>query len=171
VSSIVKVKVLGATELRAKLARVGQNVPKFVLSQKGLGALLIREMKKRFRQQVDPSGKPWKPLNKRSRKGRRLLYQTGSLYDAIGVIEGGEATGFASPTGAGFRIGIKSKKRMERSAAGRYSRQVDTAVYGRVHQLGQNGIPQRRFIGLSASDRVLVAQFMKQQLKRALAVS
>jgi phage gpG-like protein len=83
-------------------------------------------------------------------------------------MEGNDRGGYALATGYGFRIGIKSRKYMERNAKGRYSRQVDTAVYGRVHQLGNSHVKQRRFIGLSASDRAEVSKQLRLRLAQVV---
>ncbi len=157
--------VVGVQELRRKLDLIRRDVPK-ILSRERLGQFLLRRMRARFLEEKDPDGKPWKPLSPNSKEGAQLLVQTGNLFKSMDVM-GADRGGYSLSTGFGFRIGIKSRRYTERFSRGG-SRTVDTAVYGRAHQLGNGHVPQRRFIGIGASDVRSVSELLRRELRRAV---
>jgi len=89
--------------------------------------ILIASTTKRFRENVGPDGKPWKPLKKdRPRKGSKILVDTGRL-----------------------RSSIHGSHDAEHAQVG------SNVVYSRVHQLGfdERGIPARPYLGISEQDQ------------------
>lgn len=165
----VRTRVVGAQELNAKLAYIRKTALPSLVDRNSLGAFLVQRMRDRFVRAVDPQGQRWKALSPRTQKRKRkgILRVTENLYNSVAVMEGTDRGGYALATGYGFRVGIKSRKYMERSAKGKFSRQVDTAVYGRRHQLGL-GVPPRRFIGVSTGDTAIIAKMLKTRLRQVL---
>jgi phage gpG-like protein len=153
--------VSGASQVKAKFDAARALVSES-LSDKSLAQYLLRRMKDRFKRGVSPEGMAWKSLSSETRPGKPLM-KTGNLYKSIGIIEGSPGGLFASPTGAGFRIGIKSRSYSENM--GKKSREVDPAEYGVFHQEGI-GVPRRRFIGIGSSDVTAVTDKINKELKR-----
>ena len=160
--------VIGVRELRRKIEAIRKEIPG-IFSRDRLGNFLVKRMKRRFRKEVNPDGVPWKKLSPNTKKGEQILMQTRHLFEAIDVMDA-DRGGFASSTGFGFRIGIKHSRYTETSAFG-ISRTVDTAVYGRVHQLGDSHVPQRRFIGLGEDDVVSVRTMIQRDIRKAIKAS
>lgn len=160
---MIKGRVLGSSQVRAKLNAAREAIPE-ALSRERLGAFLLRRMKERFVRGVDPDGQPWRPLSPNTRRGVGPLRKTGNLLQSIKIIEGNDRGGFATATGAGFRIGITSIKYKSKSDTGR-SRVEDTAKYGPLHQLGI-GVPKRRILGLGATDKKAVADLVRRELRK-----
>lgn len=152
-----KQHVLGAQKLRRRIETIREGVPE-LLSQDGLGRLLVDRMKARFIAEVDPSGKPWAKLSPRTKAGKGILRKTGTLYNAIDIIRG-NPTGFATATGAGFRIGLKP--------ASNPGDGKDVSFYGRIQQNGISGrLPARRFLGVGPSDVKSVDSYLRRKLKQ-----
>lgn len=162
---MIRARVLGSSLVKAKLDSVRSELPD-TLGRQRLGEFLLRRMRARFLQQVDPNGNKWTPLSPKTAIGRGILYKTGQLYRSIDIIDGNQQGRFAVATGAGFRIGVQSNPYVEYYKTS--SRQVDPAIYGRYHQLGI-GVPKRRFIGLSATDRKAIADLVRRELRKAVA--
>lgn len=159
-------RVLGSQQVKAKLATVRAKLPTLLTRQR-LGDYLVRRMKENFEKKRSPDGKPWAAHQPTTRMGKDILRVTENLYESVDIIDGNPGGIFASATGAGFRIGVKSIRYTETSKRGK-SRTVDTAVYGRVHQLGNSHVVQRRFIGIGAADRKSIADLVRREMKKAL---
>lgn len=145
--------VTGQQKISQRISKIREATGAFLFGNE-LKELLLRRTRDRFDRQVDPDGVPWTPLSlatlrRRARagvKGRRILYQTGALREAIVLIQG---SGFitATNTGAGFRIGVQ-----------------DPAVaYGRIHQNGI-GVPRRQFLGIGKLDVVAVSALLRRRI-------
>lgn len=157
-------KVQGARLLRLRLQHIRRQTPE-LFEPEYIGPLLVARMRARIKRGVDVAGQSFVPLKKETarRKGHdRPLQYTGSLIRAIDVLEGQPSGTFAFATGLGFRIGLKHIKVRQNFA--NTSRSSDTAVYGRVHQLGNSRTPQRRFLGLNAADRRAVYEKVRRGL-------
>lgn len=159
-------KVLGQ---KATVQRIKRKVDAVqgVLDESGLKRLLLARMQGRFLQTVAPSGKPWPSLDpdtirKKKQKGsaepERPLWDSGRLYNALQIIRGSSAGLFSASTGAGFRIGITDIKRSSRKGG------LSPVEYGRIQNYGY-GVPERRFIGLSASDIDSVSRYLARRMK------
>ena len=96
-----------------------------------VGAVYASGAQQRFVDQVDPDGKPWKPLSpvtlarrrKAGRGGVQILRDTGRLMNSISY-----------------------------STAGNTVTVFTNVAYGATHQYGLNGIQQRRFLGQNKGD-------------------
>lgn len=159
-------KVLGQRETLRRIKRKVDAV-QGVLEESGLKKLLLTRMQGRFLQTVEPSGKPWPSLDpdtirKKRQKGRsdpsRPLWDSGRLYHALQVIQGSSTGLFSVSTGAGFRIGIADTKRASRKGG------LSPVEYGRIQNYGY-GVPERRFIGLSALDIESVSRYLARRMK------
>lgn len=159
-------RVLGSQQVKAKLATVRAKLPTLLTRQR-LGDYLVRRMQDNFKKERNPDGVSWPGHAATTKPGLGILRKTENLYKSIGVVDGNPGGIFASATGAGFRIGVKSIRYTETSKRGK-SRTVDTAVYGRVHQQGNSHVPQRKFIGIGAADRKSIADLVRREMKKAL---
>lgn len=94
-----------------------------------MAAVILGRIRKRYLNQVDPDGIPWKPsfasyVRRQEGRGGGTLYDTGRLFMSIQAVK----------RGAGIR-GI----------------QTDVG-YGIDHHFGQNGQLQRRFLDTNEDD-------------------
>lgn len=128
------------------------------LSSGRLERLLLRRTLERFqtlganrRAQKSPEGDTWARPTKHTMRKRKLssdsnraLFDTGALMDSISVLrsELRSKAALASPTGAGFSIGVQAGSPAEK--------------YARLHQFGgrtkYGRVPARRYLGISAED-------------------
>jgi hypothetical protein len=148
--------VKGAEKLSRRIATIRAALALPVLVNE-TGELLLRRHLKRFDEQVDPSGRPWKPLaaSTLARRGRanksqssRILYQTGQLRAAIRIIRGDVTGSIFSNTGAGVRIGVSDP---------------DQVGKARVHNYGYGYTSQRRFLGVGPLDIRAVDALMRRR--------
>lgn len=159
----VRSRVTGAGKLRAQLDNLGEEAIGLV-DKENLGSFLLTRMQRRYVKQVDPNEVRWKPLSPRTKRSSRILFKRGVLFNSIKVL-GKSERGLGVSTGAGFRIGVVSRKVFEPLVEGG-SRVVDPSVYGRAHQRGLGRVPRRRFIGIGPSDRKAVREYMRRAAKR-----
>lgn len=107
------------------------------------GAILLDRIRKRFLQQIDPSGVRW-PVSDAARK-RALGAGGGTLFD----------------TGRLFRS-ITVKK------SGPLRRIIFTKVpYAASHQFGRGNV-QRVFLGFSAADIIVLTALVEAQIEKAI---
>jgi hypothetical protein len=129
-----------------------------------LEKLLLKRVKARFNRGVDADGVKWPPLEpatkrrKSSSKHQNPLKRTGTLYDAIKVIQGTHAGLFASATGAGFRIGVSDPEAAE------YGRLMNNGFY---HVRAKRMIQPRRFLGVGELDRKAVDSALRAIILRS----
>ena len=152
------------TQFRDKVAQLKSRIPELI-DNRILGPELVRRMKARFDTKIAPDGSRWKARSAKTKSGGSLLLRSGTLRDAIDVIQG-RPPGYASNTGLGFRIGLTSKPYTESWATG--SRIVDPLKYGRAHQMGDGYVPKRRFIGMSEVDRQWALATIRSALASAV---
>lgn len=94
-----------------------------------MAAVILGRIRKRYLNEVDPDGVPWKPsfsayLRRRNGRGGGTLFDTGRLFHSIQAVKRGE--------------GIRG---------------IQTDVgYGIDHHFGQNGQLQRRFLDTNDED-------------------
>lgn len=155
------------SEFKKKIELVRLGIP-HLIDRTVIGPELVRRMKTRFETKKAPDGSRWKARSSKTKSGGSLLLRTGNLRDAITVMQGAPQGVYASNTGLGFRIGLESRKVVETFASGN-TRTVDTAVYGRAHQMGDGYVPKRRFIGMGPTDRAFVLDRIGANLKRVIA--
>jgi len=115
---------------------------------KDIGEALLLSTEERFDNQVDPDGRPWKPLRPRYRKRKKhpkILTETTNLRGRIvwQLVPGGVEIG-------------------------------TDVVYAAIHQLGgQAGrklaaeIPARPYLGFSAEDQNSMLEIMRAHLEKA----
>lgn len=123
-----------------------------------LGNLLLKRTLERFDREVDPDGNPWAPLADTTIQtklrlgfgGMGKLKRTTKLRNSIRLIRGDVTGTIFTNTGAGVRIGISDEERVD---------------VGRVHNLGTNRIPQRRFLGIGALDVKAVDSFLRRRAR------
>jgi phage gpG-like protein len=149
-------KVRGTTKLKQKLQ--GYATAFGAIFAKGqLEKILLERTLGRFKTtgptaQKDPSGTPWAPLSKETKRSYRRdqkLVDTGGLMNSIAIVRRKMSMSeLQSPTGGGFSIGVVGE---------------EISKYARAHQFGamagkgyQVRIPQRRFLGIGAGDVELV---------------
>lgn len=103
-------------------------------------ALLLNRIRARFMRQEAPDGSQWTPSFSAIREGRATLYDTGRLFHSIQAYR----------VGAGVRA-------------------IGTDVpYARKHQLGEDGMLKREFLGFNDEDLYLVEQRILQRIQGAL---
>ncbi len=111
-----------------------------------IGEALLLSTEERFSNQVDPDGRPWKPLSPQYRKRKKhpkILTETTNLRGRIHSV--------VSPG----RVEIGTN-----------------VVYGAIHQLGgQAGrnraatIPARPYLGVSAEDKGSILEILREHIK------
>lgn len=152
--------VTGATKVVNRLHTI-RAAAAVALTGNGLQRLLLDRTKARFLRQVDPNNEKWKPLSPvtaddKASRGKRpeILQRSGVLYESLAIVKRNQ-TNLASPTGAGFSIGVISSSR------GEYGK--DPSIYGRRHQFGE-GVKQRRFLGMGAADIKAVDGLLRREI-------
>ena len=150
-------RTYGDKRVVQSLKRIRTGLPE-VFNDDEYKNLLLRRVKARFMQGVDPNGQPWanltqKTIETKRKKGyprpEQILYATGRMYEAIQVISRGNAGIFAVSTGLGFRIGIEDADILERAY---------------IHNYGY-GIVQRRFLGISNDDFKSYQNYVRRRLR------
>lgn len=147
--------VRGAEAVAQKLRKARESTAKFLNSDVLLLAILKSNLK-RFDAQIGPDGVPWPgrlrtdsgKADRRSR-GKKLLVREGTLRKAITTIRGSNTGTLSTATGAGGRIGVPANS--------------PASKYGRFHQFGI-GVVQRRFLGVSREDRVMVDSLLRNAI-------
>ena len=101
-----------------------------------IGEELMIIHKERFKREIDPSGKPWQPLNEKYQAKKRddatyqkILQYSGKLLDML----------HAQATDYGVKFGSNE-------------------VYAATQHYGRDGIPSRKFIGINDTDRTIIAE-------------
>lgn len=153
--------VSGDQKLLKRIRTIQEGLPALA-SRERLGDFLVRRMQERYGRRVDPEGRPWKERSTNTKGDHPLLEKKGNLRKAIGVLGGLNGSGMGIATGAGFRIGVRSVKVPESG------RTVDTAVYGRAHQIGNKHVPRRRFIGISDLDVKAVDSLLRREMNKLM---
>lgn len=109
------------------------------------GAVLLNRIRTRFLSQLDPDNQKWPIsfaaiLRARTGRGGGTLFDTGTLFHSIQLF-----------------------------ADGPNQRSIGTDVsYGVKHQLGLEGLPQRKFLGFSEEDQFVANQLVLKRLHSAL---
>lgn len=151
--------VNGATRLSQRIRTIRNSLALPVLTAE-IGELLLRRTLDRFDREVDPDGKPWKPLSgqtlitkrRKGSGGRKMLVESGVLRASIDVIKGGSGSTFTN-TGAGVRIGVQEGK---------------SAKVARWQNNGTGHVPARRFLGIGALDVKSVDSFLRRRADNAV---
>lgn len=151
-------QVVGAAALNRRLRRIREGVNATLLNDREITEFLVDRNRRRFREGVDPDGIRWTPLKKgtlRRKKwdgvaqANRPLYRTGLLYRSIGVLSRKRGEFGIAAVGT-YRLGVRDPK---------------AAAYGAYHQFGI-GVPQRRFLGISALDIKAVDSMLRRAIIR-----
>jgi phage gpG-like protein len=137
-----------------------------------LEKLMVARVRRRFEQQRDPEGKPWRPVQKESRYGAgqnkdlgQALLNTKTLYNSIRVLRRDRDRSLLSAaTGAGFRIGVNPNLVYGTDSKYAKQRAVKVAEVGRIHNFGL-GVPKRTFMGVGKDDVRSVEQFLARRMK------
>lgn len=136
-------------EVSAALDRMLQQATRMAPAFKNIGEELLQSTQQRFRDQVDPDGRPWQRLAASSvaakaKRGHsdKILRQRGYLADTIR---------YQADEG-GVRVGTNR-------------------IYGAIHQLGGKAgrgrkvtIPARPFLGISREDRDRIMEIVADHL-------
>lgn len=96
------------------------------------GSVILARIRERYRAETDPSGKKWKKSKAAIREARATLYKTGTLFHSIQLARINKNT---------VAIGTN-------------------VPYGRKHQYGEDGLPVRKFLGISKEDTTVVQQLI-----------
>lgn len=153
--------VTGDQKLLRRIRTIQKGLPPLV-SRERLGDFLVRRMQERYGRRVDPDERPWKERSPNTPGDHPLLEKKGYLRKSIGVLGGIGGSGMGINTGAGFRIGVRSRQVQEKT------RTVDTVTYGRAHQIGNRHVPRRRFIGIGALDVKAVDSLLRREANKLI---
>lgn len=152
------VSVTGQTELVARMRRIRSKLPN-AMAGVDVERLLLSRVLRRFENSVSPDGVAWPALKESTvrrkkllgaRRPEKALERTERLVRGIRIISGSTSGLLVANTGLGFRIGVDDPV---------------AAIYGRLHQQGHGSLPQRKFMGLSASDVSAVTAFTRRRIK------
>lgn len=153
-------KIKGASKVK-ELLRRAEFATQMTLSRDGLKTLILGRHKRRFDEggqggelnpaQRDPDGNEWPDVSESTRRYHpntlRLLYDTGALRKAVHVVRSQMSPRqLQSPTGGGFRIGVRGNQKDKAEA----------------HQKGTDVMPARRFLGVGKQDVVAVDNWIKR---------
>lgn len=157
--------VKGASKLKRRLLTLRARMENIVEDSR-VENLLVNRIKRRMVQGVDTNLVPFHPLapatirRKKHKKTVRgpgaILFETGAMYDAIGVTK--RRGQLSSPTGAGFSIGIASSNAKIQERA-------------REHNFGNGRLPQRQFLGVNRLDVKAVDSLMRREMAKIIARS
>ena len=160
-------KVRNSTKLKRKLDGIKGGVVALLSKQK-LEKFLIRRVHMRFaprganaQAQRSPDRTPWPELKDKTKRKynknrNQVLTDSGDLMKAIQVVRStmGSAASLASPTGAGFKIGIADPTQLKKA---------------RAHHYGIPGkLAPRRFLGISKADVTAVDSLIKRTLLKKI---
>lgn len=156
--------VRGAERLKRRIESIRRKTALPPLTDE-IGGLLLKRTMERFDRQVDPDGKPWRPLAPATVLRRRQLglgpepklVRTRALRDSIKLIRGSVPGSTYTNTGAGVRIGIEDP---------------EIAEYGAVQNRGDKAgrIPARRFLGIGRLDVKAVDSLLRRKARSLEAV-
>lgn len=154
-----------------RLARAGADLrPAFA----DIGEHLLISHRERWDRQVDPDGKPWKPLSdatlrrkmlkgvRRGKDAKRKSLTTRGRTKAGAIAALGRAQILVES--GDLRDTLSYDARTNQLAFG------TNRKYGATHQFGdpERGIPARPFLGLSGDDRDAILEILADHLDRAL---
>jgi phage gpG-like protein len=145
--------------VRNRIRRLMKNLPAAMSARSvkaEVGELLVRRIKKRFKQGVDSNGKRWEKKADKNRTPATLT-KSGRLYKSIDLAKGAAGGTFIVSKG-GFRIQADA------------TNPRDGFSYGREHQLGLNNMPVREFLGVSDSDVRAVSSKLKRMIDKTVGV-
>ena len=106
-----------------------------------IGSYLVAATNRRFEQEQDPSGKPWKPSERAKATGGKTLQHTGRLRRSITYRVQGDS----------LAVGTN-------------------VIYAAPHQFGwpEKSLPQRSFLGVDESDERAILQILERSLEEAV---
>ncbi len=164
----VKADATQARKLLGELASRTKHLRPVLLN---MGEHLLRSTKDRFDAQVDPAGRPWKPVRPDTmarKRTKKILIERSYLRDLIRyqVQDNVLVVGTDRPYGAIHQFGGKTPPRTIRA-----TRKKALAWPGAAHPVkavkhpGSN-VPARPFLGLSEDDRRALADIIRDHLAR-----
>jgi phage virion morphogenesis protein len=133
---------------------------------KQVGEALVSSTIRRFAQQRDPEGRPWKPLS------------AVTIYGALRFTKKGQVTKRSERQARGRLILIQSasglRNSISSSASGSKAFIGTNVKYARIHQLGGDAgrgkkvkIPARPFLGVSDADQQEIVRIVTRALEEA----
>lgn len=129
--------------IQEKLRKLAKKISDLTPVMNEIGQQLLLSTDQRFEKEVDPDGVPWKPNTPYTRK----LKKAKGLIDKV-----------LQASGRG-RASINYAATKDRVVVGT---NVD---YMRKHQLGLEGLPVRKFLGISKEDEVEIGIILDEYLQ------
>jgi phage virion morphogenesis protein len=130
--------------IRQKLQQLQQRLGDLQPIYRELGEYLLLSTDIRWEREIDPDGNRWKALTPFTRSQKESLGRIDKILQSTGRLR------------ASIRYRANSQKLV-----------VGTNVkYARNHQLGINGVPQRKFLGLSIDDRQEIIRVLNRYLDK-----
>lgn len=126
------------------LARLAEAAINLAQPMAEISEAMLDHTDDRYFDQVDPTGVPWKPSKRAIKDGGRTLYLRGDLQAGIDRQSGENYA----------QVGV--------IATG------GPAIYARRHQLGDDIMPQRAFLGIEARDLTVTEQIILDHLGSAV---
>ena len=166
----INITVRGASQVRLRTSSIRGGVFA-AIAQGRIERLIVKRTKDRFaplggnpRAQKDPVGKTWQRLatdTKRrvSTDRSNVLTESGSLRNAIVILQKGMGGALGRATGANSRVGVNP------TAVG--ARSIPVQRYAEAHQAGTARVPQRRFLGVSKEDAKAVEALIQRIMSRS----
>lgn len=148
---------------------------------RSIGEAMLRSTDERFRQQRDPQGQPWAPLQPATlanKRNQRILTESGNLRGSINYRVGADRLEVGTPSvyGAIHQLGgeVQQKARTQVSAVTRKGQFKTKKAAGQgkkvTHIRFANiqarviKMPARPYLGLSSADRERVATILARHL-------
>lgn len=158
--------VIESTELGEALDRVLKAAGDLSPVLKNIGDYEAEATKERFRQEVDPDGKPWVPLNplyKLTKKGPRILTgQTRSLSQIVWQLASQSAVEIGSNE-IYARIHNEGGDIVPKNAAA-----LVFSMGGQTFKVSQVTIPRRQYLGVNEEDRARIEEIVQDHFEMAI---
>lgn len=163
----IRIKVDDSAILAALRRIEQQDGGLVVASLKVIGQAMLKSTRKRFDDQVDPAGHPWKALNPTyaaGKRGTRILQESGMAGGLLGSIT-------TQVTGTTLQIGTNKVYGAIHQFGGTIMpRSYPALVFkldGKLHFARKVTIPARPFLGISEDDRRLIPKLVDDALASA----
>lgn len=131
---------------------------------RNIGIFVQASTKRRFTEEISPSGTPWKKSRRAKEQGGQTLSDTGRLRNSITFLAGKDsvAIGTSVPYGKYHQFGTapyvilpKSKKVLKFTIGGK-------VIFAK--RVNHTGLPKREFLGLSEQDKTQIISLVKSYL-------
>jgi phage gpG-like protein len=138
-----EVKLSDDQKVALYLTNLGQKIDEDDLAMQA-AAIMLDRTRKRFLDAVNPEGRAWPVSEASKRRPTKTLYATGSLFNSLTLARTGQGS---------YKVFV------DPNTTNRDTNE-NVSEYAKDIQQGLNGQPERRFLGVSDTDRKEVAEIV-----------